>query len=68
MYKLIIIDYSMSGMNGLQVLKELRTILTEAGIEMPFICCCSAYTENSFITKALAAGADEFLSKPFSVK
>ena len=47
MFKLILLDFSMPGMDGPEVARQIRSlcennlVLTEA--EQPFICCCSAY-------------------------
>ena len=51
MYKLIILDYSMPEMDGPQVAIELRKMLSSnvfLGARMPYICCCSAYSEASY--------------------
>lgn len=36
--------------------------------QVPFIACCTAYVEASFRGKALEAGMDHFLTKPFDQK
>ena len=33
---------------------------------MPYICCCTAYMEATFKREALAAGMNNFLTKPVS--
>ena len=48
MYKIVLLDYSMPDMDGPQVCQELRSILIKELIELPYICCVSAYTEASF--------------------
>ena len=68
MYKLLILDYSMVGMDGPQFMVELRKGFKKIGLEMPFVCCCSAYVEESYKEKALSTGMDMYLSKPFNVK
>ena len=64
MYKVIFLDFSMPEMDGPQVASELRSILDMAGIEVPYICCCTAYAEATFKKLALDAGMDHFLTKP----
>ena len=64
MYKVIFLDYSMPEMDGPQVASELRQIFDMTGIEVPYICCCTAYGEASFKKLALTAGMDHFLTKP----
>ena len=43
MYKIILLDYSMPEMDGPQVAIELRQMLEEARLAIPYICCCTAY-------------------------
>ena len=64
MYKIMILDYSMPEMDGPQVAIKVREILSNAGIRVPYICCCSAFEEIQFKQKALAVGMDHFLTKP----
>ena len=67
MYVLVLLDYCMPEMDGPQVARQLRHTLDEhsdTGVQQPFICCVTAYTENSFKKSAMSAGMNEFLSKP----
>ena len=48
MYKLIFLDYCMQDMDGPEVALEIRRMLSEANIEQPFICCCTAYIDESY--------------------
>jgi two-component system chemotaxis response regulator CheY len=50
-FDLVLLDWNMPEMNGLEMLKRLRAVTTEA--------------ENEFILHALEAGANEYLMKPF---
>ena len=45
----------------------LRRILDEAEIKLPYICCCTAYSEASFKREAFASGMDNFITKPVKV-
>ena len=58
MYKIILLDYSMPGMDGPQVAIETRKLLKSAGVKTPYICCCSAYSEASYKQNALEVGMD----------
>ena len=68
MYKIILLDYSMPEMDGPNVAAEIRFIFQQNTLlgedQIPYICCCTAYTETSFKQKAIAAGMDHFLIKP----
>ena len=48
MYKLIFVDYCMQGMDGPEVAQKIRKMLDEENIEQPFICCCTAYVEETY--------------------
>ena len=51
MYKLILLDYSMPGMDGPQVAQKIRKLLERSHINFgkyPFICCCTSYSQESF--------------------
>lgn len=59
---LVLLDWNMPNMNGLEFLKLLRTM--ENGTKPKVIFCT---TENSmdFIQNGMGAGADEYVMKPF---
>ena len=42
MYKLVMIDYSLSGANSSQLAQNIRKKLKDAEIEQPYICCVAA--------------------------
>ena len=48
MYKLIFVDYSMPEMDGPTFTRELSKFCKLFNIEMPYVCCCTAYTEKNF--------------------
>ena len=62
-FHFMLLDVNMPGMSGLECVKELR----EAGLQPPMkVMMVTTETDNSFITRALEYGADEFLMKPFT--
>ena len=61
-YDVILLDLMMPKKNGLDVLKELRN----QGIKTPVL-ILSAKSEVSDKIKGLDLGADDYLSKPFSM-
>ena len=70
MYKVILLDYSMPEMDGPQVAAEIRRIFQNSVLldteSVPYICCCTAYSEATFKRQALASGMDHFITKPIS--
>lgn len=59
---LILLDWNMPVMNGPDFLKKLRKT---AGGEKPKVIFCTSETDIKQIRKALDAGADEYVMKPF---
>ena len=72
MYKLILLDYSMPDIDGPQVALRIRQLIQDSShlgeSKVPFICCCTAYTDANFMQKAKAAGMDKFLTKPIQTE
>ncbi len=58
---LIITDYRMSGMNGLELVAELRRIAPQIPVIM-----CSAHLRGDVYSKAIGLGVTEYLQKPVS--
>ncbi|WP_122464622.1 response regulator [Brevundimonas lutea] len=58
----ILLDWNMPVMDGLTFLKRLRA---QPGGDGPKILFCTIETEVARIAEALAAGADEYVMKPF---
>ena len=56
MYKALFVDYSMPEMDGPTFTRELAKFCKFFDIEMPLVCCCTAYTEVNFKEKAFNAG------------
>lgn len=62
-FDLILLDIRMPGMSGFEVLKKLRAA---AGDEFLPVIVLTAQTDDETRKQALAAGAKDFLTKPFS--
>ena len=59
---LIVLDLGLPDRNGLELLRDLR----EGGIEIPVV-ILSSRTDESGIVQALELGADDYVTKPFSM-
>ena len=60
-FDLALVDWNMPVMNGLDMLKTLRS----EGYHDIKVMMVTTEAENDFILRALDAGADEYLMKPF---
>jgi len=60
-FDLALLDWNMPVMNGLEMLKQLRA----QGFNGVKVMMVTTEAENDFILRALDAGADEYLMKPF---
>lgn len=58
----IFVDSAMPGLDGYEFVRELRQM---PGGDKPKIVFCSTEYDVSLIARAMHAGADEFLMKPF---
>ena len=61
-YQLLLIDYTMPGMSGVEVIKTLRQ--SGRNHEIPVI-MLTARSENHHLVESLEGGASFFLAKPF---
>jgi response regulator RpfG family c-di-GMP phosphodiesterase len=61
---IIISDYNIPGINGLQVLKKLRN---ESNIKDAYFIMISSANDKDLPLKAMQTGTDEYLSKPFTI-
>ncbi len=62
-FDLAIIDYSMPGMNALEILQ----VLSESEDEMPQIMILSAKSTPESIRECVEAGAQDYVVKPFNL-
>ena len=60
-FDLALVDWNMPVMDGLEMLKHLRS----EGFDEVKVMMVTTEAENDFIIRALDAGADEYLMKPF---
>jgi two-component system, chemotaxis family, chemotaxis protein CheY len=60
-FDLALVDWNMPNMNGLDMLKQMRA----EGYSQVKVVMVTTEGENDFIIRALDAGADEYLMKPF---
>ena len=60
-FDLVLLDWNMPVMNGLETLMKIR----EEGFNDLKVLMVTTEAENDFIMRALEAGADEYLMKPF---
>ncbi|MEJ0041504.1 MAG: response regulator [Rhizomicrobium sp.] len=63
----VLLDWMMEGMNGLDVVKLVRTSPQTPNPFVPII-MLTGYTQAERVRQARDAGANEFLAKPVSVK
>src|ERR1039457_1636115 len=60
---LVLVDWNMPEMNGLDFIKAMRAQYTYDHIRILMV---TSETQLEQVTKAMSAGADEYLMKPFS--
>ena len=63
----------MPDIDGPEVARQARAIFQEQttsdnDLLSPIICCCTAYTEATFMRQAFLAGMNKFVTKPVSYK
>lgn len=62
MPELILLDWNMPNMNGLEFLKALRAMPNGT---VPKVIFCTTENSMDFIQNGMGAGADEYIMKPF---
>jgi two-component system chemotaxis response regulator CheY len=58
----VLLDWNMPVMNGIEFLRQLRA---EFGPDKPPVLFCTTESDMTYIEQAIAAGAQEFIMKPF---
>ncbi len=58
----VLLDWNMPVMNGIEFLRALRQ---EFGPEHPPVVFCTTESDLSFVERAIEAGAQEYIMKPF---
>lgn len=58
----VLLDWNMPVMNGIEFLRELRKL---PGGERPIVVFCTTENDIEHIQEAIAAGANEYIMKPF---
>ncbi len=58
----VLLDWNMPVMDGIDFLRELRNL---PGGETPKVIFCATENDIEYIQKAMDAGADEYIMKPF---
>ena len=61
-FRLIMLDWHMPHMNGLEFLKQFRGL---PGNENTLVIFCTTETDINRIAEAMAAGANEYVMKPY---
>ncbi|MCK5824532.1 MAG: response regulator [Ichthyobacteriaceae bacterium] len=67
-YNLILMDVQMPVMNGIEATKLIREVELEMGVAKTYIVAVTAGAMKDDLDKAINAGVDEYISKPFSNK
>ena len=62
-FRLIVSDWEMPEMSGIELCKEIRTRSSTGYI---YVILLTSYSGTQNVVEALSAGADDFLSKPFN--
>lgn len=58
----VLLDWNMPVMDGLEFLRELRTL---PGGDAPIVVFCTTENDIEHIQQAIEAGANEYIMKPF---
>jgi two-component system chemotaxis response regulator CheY len=59
----VLVDWNMPVMNGLELVQALRQDATYAGVRIVMV---TTESEATYVMQAIEAGADEYLFKPFT--
>lgn len=59
---LVLLDYKLGSLNGIDVLKEIRLMEPRLGVIL-----LTGFGSKDLVVEALRAGADDFMDKPYSI-
>ena len=48
MFRLILLDFSMPDMDGPEVYRKIKQTMKDSGLQIPYVACCTAYSEDIF--------------------
>ena len=65
--EVVLLDWNMPVMDGLEFIKALRALDASAG-KQPIVIFCTTENDIGKIQAAIAAGADEYIMKPFDLE
>lgn len=60
---LVMLDWDMPVMTGIQFVTQLRSL---DAVHRPYVVFCTSRSETHDIFKGIEAGADEYVTKPFT--
>ena len=63
--RVVLVDWNMPGMDGLEFVKNVRAQAALAGVKLMMV---TTETEIEQMARALEAGADEYIMKPFTTE
>ncbi|MBN8531133.1 MAG: response regulator [Alphaproteobacteria bacterium] len=65
--EVVLLDWNMPVMDGLEFIKALRALDASEG-KQPIVIFCTTENDIGKIQAAIAAGADEYIMKPFDLE
>ena len=65
-YQIVFLDCNMPVLNGYQTARQLREKIEKGEIEAMRIIACTAFSQPGEVEQALAAGMDDFCTKPIT--
>ena len=63
-YKLILTDFNMPHMDGIETSRRIRSFLTARKIQQPLIVGVTCNTQSEYVERATLAGIDKIYAKP----
>lgn len=63
--RIVILDWNLPGMDGVEICQSLRRAERAGGQPPTYVLLLTARTQRSDLKKGMAAGADDYLTKPY---